>query len=520
MTGPRFDADIIVAGAGPSGLMVSFEAQLGGARVLTLEKRGGPTWARAGTLTPRVMEIFACRGLADKVLARAFQLHADPRSFNGVWAGLMGLQYDRLETDYPYILLFAQIETERLLAAEFTALGGEIRLQTEVVGHQQDEDGISVRIRIADGSTQTLRGRYLVGADGNKSTVRAAAGIRFVGTPAARTAVNVDAFIDNPYRKNLTQFNNQAGWGMAYPLRDGVTRLAVIDAATTHQNVLASPSKEEALAMLRRVHGSDFGISEVDAINSFHDAMYMAEKMRAGRVLLVGESVRVHYPAAGVGMNFCIQDAFNIGWKLAAVVTGEADDTLLDSYESERRPEIEALLEDVRRQCAIQFNFDREHIALKEFLEKEIIALPEVNLHLCKILAGFAARYPAADGAHGIVGRRLPNMKVEKKGDGSCTVFELLRRQQFLLLDLTGRDVEVKSQLDGRIVAANVSGAAGHPELVGVRAVLVRPDGHVAWAGSQSLADHVPLEEIRRWVKPSTGARSEVGSTRMSHDNG
>jgi 2-polyprenyl-6-methoxyphenol hydroxylase-like FAD-dependent oxidoreductase len=513
MTGRPFDADIIVAGAGPSGLMVSFEAKLGGARVLTLEKRSGPTWARAGTLAPRVMEIFASRGIADKVLARAFELHADPRSSRGVWAGLMALHYDKLDTDYPYILLFAQIETERLLAEQFTSLGGEIRLQTEVLDHKQDKHGVNVRVRTADGSLQTLRGRYLVGADGNKSAVRAAAGIQFLGDPGTRRAVNVDAFIDNPYKTNLTQFNNEAGWGMAYPLRNGVTRLAVIDAKTTRDNIHAPVSKEEALAMLRRVHGSDFGISRVDAINSFHDAMYMAEKMRDGRVFLVGESVRVHYPAAGVGMNFCLQDAFNLGWKLAAVVNGVADDVLLDSYEVERRPEIEALLNDVRRQCAIQFNFDREHIVLKQFLERELIPLPAVNLHLCKILAGFAARYPAAEGVHNIVGRRLPNMIVRTISGGFISTFELLRRQQFLLLDLSGMDAGIAAPLNGRMITANLSAPVEHPELVGLGAVLVRPDGHVAWAGEQSLASYVPLEEISRWIKLPSGGRKGRASS-------
>jgi 2-polyprenyl-6-methoxyphenol hydroxylase-like FAD-dependent oxidoreductase len=500
MTDGAFDADIIVAGAGPSGLMVSFETRLGGAKVLTLEKRNGPTWSRAGTLTPRVLEIFASRGIADKVLARAFELHTDPRSFRSIWAGLPTLYYDRLDTEYPYVLMFAQIETERLLAEQYTSLGGEIRLQTEVLGHDQDADGVNVHVRTADGSDQTLRARYLVGADGNKSAVRTSAGIRFVGEPATRRAVNVDAFIDNPYDKMLTVFHSEAGWAMAYPLRTGVMRLAFIDAATTHGNVHGQLSRDDALAMLRRVHGSDFGISRIDAINAFHDAIYMAEKLRERRVFLVGESARVHYPASGVGMNFCLQDAFNLGWKLAAVVNGTADDALLDSYETERRPEMQALLDDVRRQCAIQFNFDQDHIALKRFLENDMIPLPAVNLKLCQNLAGFSVRYPAPEGAHAIVGRRLPNIGVRNSAGGASTVFELLRRQQFVLLDLAGNDVTTITPLGGNVVIASASKAVDHPELIDLGAVLLRPDGHVAWAGERSLAEHIPLEEVSRWI--------------------
>jgi 2-polyprenyl-6-methoxyphenol hydroxylase-like FAD-dependent oxidoreductase len=508
MSDTAFDADIIVAGAGPSGLMVSLEARLGGARVVTLEKRNGPTWSRAGTLAPRVMEIFASRGIADKFLARAFELHAEPRSRTGIWAGLPTLHYGRLATEYPYILIFAQIETERLLAQELLALGGDLRLQSEVIGHEQDADGVNVQVRGADGEVKLLRSRYLVGADGNKSAVRTAAGIPFIGDAATRIAVNVDAYIENPYPQVLTVFNNAAGWGMAYPLRAGVTRLAFIDAATTSDSVKGPLSTASALAMLRRVHGSDFGITRIDAINTFHDALYMAQRLRDRRVFLVGESVRVHYPASGVGMNFCLQDAFNLGWKLAAAVQGWADESLLDSYETERRPEIEGLLDDVRRQCAVQFNFDAEHLALKQFLERDLMPLPAVNLRLCENLSGLSVRYPAAAGAPSIVGCRLANLAVRTPSGARSTVFELLRAQQFLLLDLTREALPAAADLSPQIVMASAAAPGDTAQLEGVGALFVRPDGHVAWAGEEPLAAYRPDKEMAQWVKaPGRTAR-------------
>jgi 2-polyprenyl-6-methoxyphenol hydroxylase-like FAD-dependent oxidoreductase len=496
----QFDADIIVAGAGPSGLMVSYEARLGGASVLTLEKRNGPTWSRAGTLAPRVMEMFASRGLAEKFLARALELHTDPRASHGIWAGLPTLYYEKLATEYPYVLLFAQLETERLLAQEFQAIGGDLRLQTEVIGHTQHKDGIEVEARLADGSVRKFRARYLVGADGNKSTVRQSAGIAFVGAPASRVAVNVDAYVENPYKAPVTVFNSAAGWAMAYPLRDGVTRLAFIDAATCHEASQRRLEQEEALAMLRRVHGSDFGITRIDAINTFHDALFMAEKMRDRRVFLVGESVRVHYPASGVGMNFCLQDAFNLGWKLAAVATGTAAESLLESYETERRPEVEKLLDDVRRQCAIQFNFDREHIALKQFLEHEMMPIPAVNLRLCENLSGLSVRYATAGDAHPFAGRRLVNLALRTPDGRVAHLFELLRTQQFLLISLAGEEVSPPSHTKKVLGAVAVS-PSDHPELAGARALLVRPDGYIAWVGTEPLAQYFPNAEIAQWIK-------------------
>jgi 2-polyprenyl-6-methoxyphenol hydroxylase-like FAD-dependent oxidoreductase len=360
----EFDADIVIAGAGPSGLIVGCEAALGGAKVLILEKRDGPTWSRAGSIAPRVMEIFASRGIVDKFMKRALELHKEPYTREGIWAGLRPIHYKRIDSDYKWVLMFAQIETEKLLAEHFRELGGEIRLKSEVTDVAQDGDGVTVTYRDASGE-KTARSRYLVGADGNRSAVREALGIKREGTPAKRIAVNVDAMISNPNSEVLTVSNNEHGWAMTYPLRDGVTRFAFIDAETMGEATDRPLELEDAKAMLRRVHGTDYGITEIDAINRFHDALYLAEKIRDGRVFLVGESVRIHYPASGVGMNFCIQDGFNLGWKLAAAVAGRAPEWLLETYVTERMPEIRALIDDVLRQCAIQFNFDPEHVDRK-----------------------------------------------------------------------------------------------------------------------------------------------------------
>jgi 2-polyprenyl-6-methoxyphenol hydroxylase-like FAD-dependent oxidoreductase len=493
-----FDADIIIVGAGPSGLMVGCEAALGGAKVVILEKRDGPTWSRAGTLQPRVMEIFASRGIAERVIARAGELHDNPFSYRNIWAGLQPIHYAGLDSDYQYVLMFAQLETEKLLAEHFRSLGGDLRLRSECFDLTQDDDGVEVRYRSADGEELRIRGRYLVGADGNKSVVRTKADIAFLGEPARRIAVNVDAYAENPNPQPLTVSHSRAGWAMTYPLRDGLTRFAFIDAASCAQPRSKPIELDEAREMLRRVHGTDYGIERVDAINSFHDALFLAEKIRDRRIFLVGESVRVHYPASGVGMNFCLQDAFNLGWKLAAAATDRAPDWLLDSYVTERLPEINALLDDVRRQLAIQFNFDDEHVALKHFLERDVIPVPAVNLGICENLAGLSARYEGRGRSHAVVGRRLPNLGVSGRADAK-SVFELLRRQYFVLLDLTGR-VSLPQPRRGLRIEIAAADIAGRTALAGLASVLLRPDGHVAWAGDKSLDEHTPDAEIREWL--------------------
>ena len=493
--GRAFDADVIIAGAGPSGLTVGCEAALGGARVVILEKRDGPTWSRAGSIAPRVMEIFESRGIAAKMLARARELHENPYVREGIWAGLRPIHYAALDSDYKSILMLTQLEIERLLAEHFISLGGDLRRQSEVTGLTQYEDRVEVSYRDPSGASRTLTGRYLVGADGNRSVVREAAGIGRTGTPARRIAINVDAFAPNPHDEVLMVANSERGWSMTYPLRDGVTRFAMIDAQTCDQIPDGPIELEQAKAMLRRVHGTDYGITKVDAINSFHDALYLADRIRDRRVFLVGESVRVHYPASGVGMNFCIQDAFNLGWKLAAAVKGRASEWLLESYVTERLPEIQALIDDVRRQCAIQFNFDAEHVALKRFLERDVLPVPAVNLKICENLAGLSARYPAPAGSPAVVGTRVPNLPIE----GGDSLFALLRQQQFVLLDLEGAAV-LPLVVGGLPVVTAAARSGNRPLLAGLKTLLVRPDGHAAWASGRSLMEYLPERELRSWL--------------------
>ncbi|MDF2117220.1 FAD-dependent monooxygenase [Roseiarcaceae bacterium H3SJ34-1] len=493
------DADVVVVGAGPSGLMVGAELALAGVKVVILEKRGEPAMPRAGVLHPRVLEIFESRGIADRFLSRARELHAHPEASEVIWAGLPGVRYDRLDSSFPFMLLLAQVETEQILFNRVLELGGVVRRHSEVMAMRQDADGVDVDVSDGGGATRTLRCKYLVGADGSRSTVRQALGIQFLGEEATRTAINVDVRLENPWSAPVTVTNNIHGWGLSYPLKDGITRFGLIDAIASKESRDEPVTLDAAKAMLQRIFGTDFGITEVVWLTRFHNALFLADRFRVGRVFIVGEAVRVHYPASGVGMNFCLMDAFNLGWKIAAAVKGWAPDWLLDSYESERRPTIEALLDDVRRQCAIQFNYSQDMVALKRLFEHELIPLDSVNEVLRNSISGIGAQYRTPDGSHRLAGRRVRDAGLVEGGTSRRTsIYELLHGQKFALVDFDGNAQPLPSVIADRVNVFSAEPAVT-AELEGISSLLLRPDGHIAWA-SETPGDKTFNAELRRWI--------------------
>jgi 2-polyprenyl-6-methoxyphenol hydroxylase-like FAD-dependent oxidoreductase len=475
----EFVADVIIVGAGPCGLFVGCELAQAGVKVLILEKRSGPTLPRAGNLQPRVLEIFDCRGLAEGVEARARELHSKPRASVGIWAGFPGVRYDVLETRFPYMLFLAQIETENILTERFIELGGEIRLQHEVTTLTQDHRGVHIGCIGPDGSHQIIGCRYAVGADGARSTVREAVGITCLEEPERHIAWGIHARTTMPFDYPITTVTNERGWSLVYPHSKEITRFSVIDAQTT-ADCNHEPTLEDMKAALRRIHGTDFGISEIVGIRSFGDALRFADRMRNGRVFLVGDSVRTHYPASGVGLNFAFQDAFNLAWKLAAVARGWGPEWLLDSYEAERRPQVEAHLEQVRIQTEIQFNYTPGMNALKRFMQR-LLAMPDVNHEIASFLGGFSTKYASAPGSPNIVGKRLTDLPVVDQQGNKERLFVLLRKQGFIYLHLSSEPPPDLPEFSDRVWVASTN-SASVASLKDLRAVLVRPDGHIAHA--------------------------------------
>jgi 2-polyprenyl-6-methoxyphenol hydroxylase-like FAD-dependent oxidoreductase len=334
--------DVIVAGGGPTGLMLASELRLHGVHALVLEKDAEPTrYVRALGLHVRSIEVMDQRGLLDRFLA-----HGQQYPLGTFFAGITKPRPDRLDTAHPYILGIPQTVTERLLTEHATELGTEIQRSCELVGLSQDDHGVTAEL--ADGTQ--LRSRYLVGCDGGRSTVRRLLGVGFPGEPTRvetllgemQVAVPPEtlAAVVADVRKTQLRFG-------AVPLGDGVYRL-VVPADGVAEDRAPTPTLEEFRQQLRVFAGTDFGVHSPRWLSRFGDATRLAERYRTGRVLLAGDAAHIHPPTGGQGLNLGIQDAVNLGWKLAAQVTGWAPEDLPDTYHTERHPVAADVLDNTR----------------------------------------------------------------------------------------------------------------------------------------------------------------------------
>lgn len=485
---------VVVAGGGPTGLVLACELVLAGADVLVVERRPSQDLegTRAGGLHARTLEVLDQRGVVERFLAEGTVVQT--HGFGG-----MLLDISDIPTRHPYGLALWQRDFERILAGWADELGVRVLREREVVGLAQDGDGVTVDL--SDGSA--LRCRYLVGCDGGRSVVRKAAGIDFPGWDPSTSWIIAQAEMAEqpeigmrPEGGGIGPVDRFGGTGGPY---GAVLKEPWVEGAGT-------PDLEDVRAALVRIYGTDFGIHSPTWISRFDDASRQAERYRAGRVLLAGDAAHIHGPQAGQGLNTGVQDAVNLGWKLAQVVAGTSPESLLDTYHDERHPVAARVLQNTMAQVALAEAGPR-HQALRDILAG-LVGLDQVRRHLAGMISALDVAYEVAGGGdHPLVGRRVPDLDL-RTPTGTTRVYELLHDARPLLLHLDGPggfDVTPWSAARVRLVEAEAGGSWALPvigEVPAPAAVLVRPDGHVAWTGE--LTDPTLPAALTRWFGPPT----------------
>ncbi|HEY9100877.1 FAD-dependent monooxygenase [Chitinimonas sp.] len=496
----EIQADVVVAGAGPVGLLAAIELTLGGARVLVLERLAEPSLTiKALSLGPLGCEAVERRGMAAEVAAAearsqavmqqfTAQTGSDLRlgggKFSGHFAGLPLIRKDAQREPERRARFVDQQSLEAMLAERARALGIDVRRECEVSGFEQDAAGVTVHWTASDGPAH-IRCAYLLGCDGGRSTVRKLAGFDFPGTPPSLTFYQAIAEVDHPERLLPTGWRRTATGVFAYGPIPG--RLFMLDFSGPPTDREAPVTHEEIETTLRHISSADVRLKALQAANRWTDNTRLVDTYRQGRVLLAGDAAHIHTPFGGQGMNLGLVDAANLGWKLAAVLRGEMPDSLLDTYTTERRPVAEAVLANTLAQVAI-LRPDPQAGAMREIIA-HLMQFDEVNRYIGELMSGHFTRYDCG-AEQDEVGRLIGDRPL-----GSSTLYAAMQGGHGVLLDAS------KGQQATHLVATHTRRVRcitidSGPSL------LVRPDACVAWQGKDGSTAGL-AEAVQCWFGPA-----------------
>jgi 2-polyprenyl-6-methoxyphenol hydroxylase-like FAD-dependent oxidoreductase len=494
---------VVIVGGGPTGLMLAGELALAGVDVAIVERRASQdlVGSRAGGLHSRTIEVLDQRGIADRFLSEG-QV-AQVAAFAGT-----PLDISDFPTRHPYGLGLWQNHIERILAGWLDELAVTIYRGREVTGIAQDDTGVDVAL--SDG--QSLRAEYVVGCDGARSLIRKAAGIEFPGWNPTTSALIAEAeMAEEPELGIRRDARGIHSFGrVEYEIRDGEVvymdegpvRIMVTE---EHPGPAGEPTLRDLSEALIAVYGTDYGIHSPTWISRFTDMTRQAAAYRERRVLLAGDAAHVHSPVGGQGLNTGVQDAVNLGWKLAQVVNRKSPESLLDTYHAERHPVAARVLRNTMAQVAL-FRQDDRIKALRDTIA-ELLSMDEPRRRFAAMMSGLDIHYELGEG-HPLLGRRMPDLDLVT-ADGQLQVFTLLHDARPVLLNLgEPGGFEIAPWADRvQLIDAEYVGTWELPAIGAVTAptaVLIRPDGYVAWVGDRTqlgLAD-----ALTTWFGPPTAA--------------
>ncbi|MBL8981169.1 MAG: FAD-dependent monooxygenase [Gemmatimonadetes bacterium] len=491
---------VVIAGGGPTGLMLAGELALARIDVLVIERRPNQelSGSRALGITARTIEVFDQRGIADRFLAA------------GQRAQVTGFAVTRLDiSDFPtrhnYGLALRQKHIERLLAEWVTELRVPIRYASEVTGFAQDDDGVSVILS----NGEQLRAQYLVGCDGGRSLVRKLAGIDFPGWDPTTSNIlaEVEMTVLPPYGVHRTSRGVHAFGRSEYELVDGAIvykDVGPIGVMVTEEtaDLDVEPTLDDLKRLLVAACGTDLGVHSPTWISRFTDMSRQASAYRAGRVLLAGDAAHVHSPIGGLGLSTGVQDAVNLGWKLAQVIKQWSPPALLDSYHAERHPVGARVLKVTMAQVALHRE-DARTLAVRDIIG-DLLRMEEPRRYIAGMMSGLDLHYDFGPG-HPLLGRRMPDLDLETS-DGPSRLYAWLHQARPLLLNIARTQPVELGAWANRVqrVDARCDGDWALPVIGRVEppaAVLVRPDGYAAWVGDGS--DAGLLDALTRWFGPA-----------------
>ncbi len=477
-------ADVVVVGAGPTGLLLAGDLAEAGLRVTVLEKRGQESnLTRAFAVHARTLEQLDARGLAEELVSTGSAL-SSLRLF-----GRLSVDLSRLPSRFPFVLITPQSQTERLLLARAVKAGAVLLRDHELTGLRQDAEGVTLQVETEAGQV-THRAAYVVGADGVRSTVRELLGIPYPGESVLSSVLLADVRLERAPKDVLTVGATEDGFGFLAPFGDGWYRVIAWD--RTRQLPDDAPVDLAEIAdITRRTLGADYGLHDARWMSRFHNDERQVAGYRDRRVLLAGDAAHCHSPAGGQGMNTGLQDAANLSWKLAAVLRGWAPESLLDSYQDERHPVGRSVLRSSGALVRLALARSAASRAARTVLSTLADSLTPVVSLGARTLSGVSISYPAARGAHPLAGHRVPDLRLSGDGPGHPSrLYEALRAGKFVLITtderapgapFSGLEPAVAEPWSDRLVHA--APANPHGKLRST-VLLVRPDGYAAWAAA------------------------------------